>query len=418
MKRLTLSDYFTVVMKWRRFVFRNVIVVTVITLIVSLVLQFKYTATATILPPNPEQEAMFGIMYGSTIGATSTGLSSLARLSGVMPGFATPSDLYAAIMASGRIKGEIIKKYDLKKEFKAKTMYDAGRALDDITKIEVSPEGIISVSVVYKNKYLATDIANSYVEELDKFNTATTMTVGKKFSLFIEERLKENVDSLVKAEEALRAFKEKHRTVALDTEVESVIKTAAALKSEIIMREIKRDLWSPSSQIDNPYLSGINREIEELKKQLSRIEFGTGREGENRFGAGFSMPFNKLPELSLEYARLFRDVKIQETIYELLTQQYEQAKIMELKDTPTVQFLDRAGVPEKRSYPKRKLLVVLAFLFSLFISIPTVFLLEYLEDVKTHPQKHTIFIKFSNDLSKDFVELKSFFKKIFRRSKN
>jgi len=383
MKRLTLSDYFTVVMKWRRFVFRNVIVVTVITLIVSLVLQFKYTATATILPPNPEQEAMFGIMYGSTIGATSTGLSSLARLSGVMPGFATPSDLYAAIMASGRIKGEIIKKYDLKKEFKAKTMYDAGRALDDITKIEVSPEGIISVSVVYKNKYLATDIANSYVEELDKFNTATTMTVGKKFRLFIEERLKENVDSLVKAEEALRAFKEKHRTV-----------------------------------IDNPYLSGINREIEELKKQLSRIEFGTGREGENRFGAGFSMPFNKLPELSLEYARLFRDVKIQETIYELLTQQYEQAKIMELKDTPTVQFLDRAGVPEKRSYPKRKLLVVLAFLFSLFISIPTVFLLEYLEDVKTHPQKHTIFIKFSNDLSKDFVELKSFFKKIFRRSKN
>ena len=418
MKRTVSTDYFAVLMKWRRFIVRNVIIITLIAVLITLVLEHKYTSTATILPPNPEQEAMFGLMYSSFMGAGSSGLSSLARVSGIMPGFATPSDLYAAIIQSGRIRGEIIKKYDLRKEFKAKTNYDASKTLEEITTVEVSPEGIISVSVTYKNKYLATDIANSYIEELDRFNTVTTMTVGKKFRIFVEQRLTEAEDSLAKAEETLRNFQEKHRTVALDVEVESAIETIAQLKSQIILLEVQKGALYSSSQIDNPYLNNIDRELRELKKQLSRIEFGAESKDKKEFGVGYSVPFSELPALSLEYARILRDMKIQAAIFELLTHQYEQAKIMELKDTPTVQLLDIAEVPEKRSFPRRTLIVALTFIFSLFVNIPLVFLLEYLGDVKSKPDKHTIIVKFVNDLSKDFNDLKSYSKKVFRRKNN
>jgi uncharacterized protein involved in exopolysaccharide biosynthesis len=411
-KKMKFLDYWIIIMKHRRILVTNTSLVTLLAVIISLLLIYKYTATATVLPPSSDQTSLLGLFAPNI----SSGLSGLSRMSGLMPGLATPSDLYAAIMQSGKIKGEIIDKYDLMSEFKAKTKTDASKALDEITKIEVSPEGIISVAVTYKNKYLAADIANSYVEELDRFNTETAMTVGKKYRIFIEERLEDNMDSLVMAEETLRTFQEKHRTVALDIEIESAIAAIAELKSQIILLDVKRGALTSSSQRGNPYLYDINKELRELKKQLSKIEMGSKTQDKNGFGAGWSIPFAELPELSLEFARLLRDVKVQEAIYELLTQQYEQAKIMELKDTPTVQFLDRASPPEKRSFPKRTLIVLFALFVSIVFNIPFAFVLEYLSDIRAHPVHHQTFIKVSGDISDDIKKAISFLKSRLRKA--
>ena len=412
-QQITIADYLAVVMKNRRFILRNVIAVALMAAAISLLIPQKFTSTATILPPNPEQEAMFGFIPGLSAGGLSSRMSGL--MGGLVPSLSTPSDLYAAIMTSGRIKGRIIRKYNLKREFKARTNYDASKALDEITKVEVSPEGIISVSVIYTDKELATDIANSYVEELDKFNTETAMTTGKKYRIFIEERLKETIDTLSMTEEKLRAFQEKHRTIALDIEVEQAIATIAELKSQIILLEVKKGALSSSSYTSNPYLYSIDRELRELKKQLQKIEFGTQDKDSMGFGAGFAVPFSELPELSLEYARLLRDVTVQGAIYELLTQQYEQAKIMELKDTPTIQFLDRAGIPEKRTSPKRAIIVILATIISFLANIPLVFLLDYLADIRTNPGNHTFAVKLSSDISQDFNALMKHINKILQR---
>lgn len=375
-KSFTVLDYLKIIIKWRKVVLLNVVIVTCVAVIISLILIPQYTATATILPPS-EDNLMFGFM---TAGVTS-GLAGLARMGASIPGLSTPSDLFAAIMRSGRVKSSIIRKYDLKKEFRAKTMHDASKALSNITKIEVTPEGIISVSVTYRNKYLATDIANSYIEELDKFNTQTAMTTGKKYRIFVEERLKETEDTLTAAEEKFRAFQEEHHTIALDTEVEKAIETIAEFKSQIILLEVKKGALTSSSQTGNPYLYNIDRELRELKKQLFKIEFGGEEKNTNAFGAGFAVPFSRLPEVSLEYVRLLRDVKVQGTVYELLIQQYEQAKIMEMKDTPTVQMLDGASPPERRSFPERKKIVAIAFIISLFIGIGNAYALEYIKKI-------------------------------------
>jgi tyrosine-protein kinase Etk/Wzc len=403
-------------MRWRYHIIGNVCVVTLLAIIISLVIPVKYTATATLLPPNPEQEAMFGFVPGLTPGGISAGFSSM--LTGVVPGVSTPSDLYTSIMTSSRIKRVLIDKYNLRKVLKSKTIHDAFLALDKITDTEISPEGIITIRVTHKDKYLATNIANSYVEELDKFNTEIAMTVGKKYRIFIEDRLQGAEDTLAKAEESLRAFQEKHHTVALDVEIQAAIETIAQLKSQIILHEVQKGAWSAAGQADNPYLYNINRDLRELRKQLSKIEFGKEGDLTREFGAGFSVPFADLPEVSLEYARLYRDVKIQEAIFELLKQQYEHARIMEVKDTPTVQFLDKARVPEKKSWPRRTLIVVFAFILSLLVSIPLVFLIEYIGEVKAKPAKHQYALRFFNELSNDFSKFRLFMKRIFQRKKN
>ena len=193
-------NHLRVIMRWRKFILRNVIIVTLLAAVISLLMVHQFTATATILPPSSDQGSMLGLM---SMGLPSD-LVGLSKFAGGLPGLSSASDLYAAIMQSARIKNAIIKKYNLKEVFKAKTMHDASKALDEITDIAVSIEGIVSVSVTYKNKYLAADIANSFIEELDRFNTETAMTVGKKYRMFVEQRLKENIDTLALVEEKLK----------------------------------------------------------------------------------------------------------------------------------------------------------------------------------------------------------------------
>ena len=406
------AEYWMIVFKHRRILIMNTLAVTIIAIIISLLLTQKYTATATILPPTADQTTMLGMFAA---GPTS-GIANLSRLTSGLPGLFSPSDLYAALIESSRITGIIIDRYDLKKEFTVKTKTDAARALEDITNIEVTPEGIISVSVTYKKKQLAVDIANSYIEELDTFNKEVAMTAGKKYRIFVEQRLEESRDSLTQAEESLRNFQENNLTVALEEEMVSVIKTVAELKSRIIMLETKRGALAASAQSDNPYLREIDRELAQLKSQLSKIEFGEQKTTKKEFGAGFSVPLAELPEVYLEYARLYREVKIQEAIYQLLTEQYEQARIMESKDTPTVQFLDRASPPEKRSWPRRTLIVIFAFVLSIVFNVLLAFIIEYVHDIKEDPKSHKTIIKVVNDLSEDIKLLKKTIAGRFKRT--
>jgi tyrosine-protein kinase Etk/Wzc len=401
-------DTIHIFVRRRKFIVYFVLAVVILTLLISLLVPNQYRAEATILPPNPERDAMMGLIFASV----PSGIAGITGAGGLLGG-PTASDLYANIMKSRVIMDKIIEKYQLKREFKTRTLEDAYKSLLSITNIIVTPEGIITVTVMYKNKKLAANVANSFVEELDRFNTETAMTAGKKYRLFIEQRLKETIDAMANAEDSLRSFQEKHKTVALNEEIQSAIQTIAQLKSQIIMKEVQRGaMASNSSTMMNPYVANIDQELAQLRIQLSKIEFG-GMGNTNEFGAGFSMPFAKLPELSMEYARLLRDVKVQEAIYELMIQQYEQAKIMELKDTPTVQFLDRAVPPEKKSFPKRGILLLTVFFLSLLMALFLSFIMERIDMFKKNkPDEYAKWTQVYVVLKNDFLKAK---RRIFKK---
>ena len=76
-----------------------------------------------------------------------------------------------------------------------------------------------------------------------------------------------------------------------------------------------------------------------------------------------------LPLLGVKYADYYRHTKIQETVYELLTEQNELAKVEEAKETPSVKVLDPAEIPEKKSYPPRLIILCLGTLIGAALAI-------------------------------------------------
>ncbi len=107
-----------------------------------------------------------------------------------------------------------------------------------------------------------------------------------------------------------------------------------------------------------------------LKAQIAKLE------GE---GGDSSIPtVGSIPSIEQEYVRLMREFKMQESLVEILTKQYEMAKLSELKDVSPFQVIQKAAVPEKKSKPARRNIVLTTILGSLLLSIFLVFIKEYI----------------------------------------
>jgi len=377
-EEVNLLDYWRVIWKRRRLIGGLFMAAVVTALVVSLLLPKIYESTATLLPSLESKE---GAGLGALLAATAAG--GAAQSLGVsLPGApATPTDIFVAMLKSRIMADAVIKQFDLMSLYEAKTMQDTRKALEGDTKITVAKEKVIKITVEAKSPKLAADMANFYVSNLDRLNRTLNVSKASQNRAFIERRLAETQVNLVKAEETLKDFQTHKKTVAVEAQSKAMIEAAATIQGQITAQEVQLQVMNSYLSSDNPELSRVRSSIEELKKQLYLLETGRGGKG--------MLPGDRLhpamvtvPSLALEYGRLMRELKVQETLYTLLTSQLEQAKLTEARDTPTVQVLDPAIPAEKKSKPSIRLNMLIAGVLALFLGILLAFFLEYLERIK------------------------------------
>lgn len=375
---MTLLDYWRVLWKRRRLIGGLFAVSVVAALVVSLVMPKIYESTATLLPSLDSKDA-------SGLGAllAATGAGSAAQTLGIsLPGApATPTDLFVAMLKSRIMADDVIRQFSLMAYYEAKTMQDARKALEEDTTITVTKEKVVKITVQAKDPKLAADLANFYVSNLDRLNRTLNVTKASQNRMFIERRLAETQANLVKAEEALKEFQMHNKTVAVEAQSKAMIEAAATIQGQITAQEVQLQVMSTYLSPDNPEVARVRSSLEELRKQLHLLESGKGGKG--------MLPGDRLhpamvtvPALALEYGRLMRELKVQETLYTLLVSQLEQAKLAEARDTPTVQVLDPAVPADKKSKPRISLNLALAGVVALLVGLLLAFFLDYLERIK------------------------------------
>jgi tyrosine-protein kinase Etk/Wzc len=368
--------FMSFIIKWRRLLVVNTILAAALTLGIMLFLPNWYAATTTILPPEKDTGLSFsGSMLPSGLGALLSG----GGMS--LPGLATPSDLYASILKSRIVSMAVIEKNNLKQAYGADLEEFALRELQGRTSITVQPEGIIALSYEDTNPVRAAAVANSYVEELNRVNQENLTSKAHAMREFVEQRLSETVKDLADAEEAYKNFQEAHFAVSLDDQVKAIINAIADLRGQLVLAEIEMGVMKKSLAPSNVRYKEQQYKIEQIKDQLNKLEKGDTTQTGSSF---MNMPVKDTPELALQLARLTRDLKIQETIFELLKQQYEQAKIQEVQDTPTIQVLDRADVPRVKSRPKRVTMAAMGGMVSFGFTLMFVLGLEFVRREKTN----------------------------------
>jgi len=362
---VTLFDYWQVISKRKWGIIALCAVMTMGTLVVSFLLPKIYESTATLLP---QLESNNGVGLGALF--ASGAASSAAQSLGIsLPGSpATPTDVFTAMLKSRIMADDIIRRFNLMEHYETKTMHDARGSLEGATRIVVTKEKVIKVAVEDKDPQLASDIANFYVSNLDRLNQTLSVSKARENRKFIEQRVAETQTALVKVEDALKEFQTQNRTVAIEAQSKAMIEATAMIQAQIMAQEVQLQVMGSYLSSNNPEIARVQSSISELRKQLQIME--TGKSGKERLPGDRLRPaITSVPTLALEYGRLARDLKVQETLYALLISQYEQAKLTEARDTPTVQVLDPAIPAERKSRPKILLNVLIAGILSLFVGL-------------------------------------------------
>jgi len=372
---INLLDLFLVLLKRKWLILGIVFLAIIASVIISLLLPLKYTATARILPPKEANPGLSGL-FSQTGGA-------FGGLAGSLLGGQSSADLYVGILESRSVADRLIREFNLKEVYEKKYLEDTYKALSANTNIDVSRKTqVISVSVEDRDPKRAAEMANAYLDALDRINRTVNISEGHRKRVFLESRLKKVKKDLVDAESALEIFEKKYGLVSIDDQAKAAIEGAAKIKGDIIAAQTELEVLKKFGTEKQNEAVMLNAKIAGLKEQLAKIERGSSSP-DKKDSDEFFIPFNQIPDLGMKLARLMREAKIQEEVFKLITTQYELAKIEEAKDMDTIQVLDRAVPPDKKSSPKRALIVILTTVVAFFLAVFLAFFLEYLGRVKT-----------------------------------
>jgi len=352
----------------RILIIKNLFIVSIITIFFVFSIPKTYTSSALLMPPTSETGP------GSIMGA----LSNLP-FGGLMSQTNDESLSILAILKSRTLFEKVIKRFNLMEFYHAPNIDKALIALSNNTAFNVKEEGTISISVdvdtdwfhpdesEIKAKTLCTDMAIYFAEQLDLLNKSLKTEQASFHREFIGERYRKNLVDLKKAEDSLQIFQEKHKMVALTEQTSATIEAAAVLKAQMLSNEVKLGVMLGVLNHNHPDIENIKKENSELSKKMNELEYGTGVINYKK--SNLFPVLADVPELGIELIRLKREVEIQNTLFVFLTQQYEEAKIKEAKDTPTVQILDYPQIPHQKSAPKRVLILIICLSISMFANI-------------------------------------------------
>jgi uncharacterized protein involved in exopolysaccharide biosynthesis len=351
--------------------------VTTISLVMGLCIAFaipkQYTAVTSIMPP--DQQGSSAMLLAALAGRGS-GLGTLGSLAGGLLGEHTSTALFINLLQSGTVSGHLIDRFDLKYVYHKRYSIDTAKHLAHLTKItDDKKSGVITIKVQDRDPVRAHDLAQGYLDELNKLVTQTSTSAARQERIFIEQRLINVQADLEQAQLELSEFSSKNSTIDIKEQTRAMVDAGARVQGELLVEQSGLQSLRQIYGDGNVRVRETKARIEALQRDLDKMTGSSAPlvpEGTNVNDTKANAedkgelypPLRQLPRLAVPYADLYRRVRVQEAVFELLTQQYEMARIGEAKSTPVVKVIDPPGVPEKKSFPPRLLLTLLLTFFS------------------------------------------------------
>lgn len=347
---ISLLDLLIVIGQHKKFLAASTLIVGALAAIVSLILPAWYTATTTILPPQQNSSSSSALL------AQMGNLGTMGSLLGG-GGFSlkNPGDLAIALLKSRTVEDAMVQRFDLMKRYKTKRPSDARGALEKHLSLEAGvKDGLVRVSIEDHDPKKAAEMANAIVEEYKRLSANMVVSEASQRREFFEREAKVAMDDLSAAEQALKQTQESTGMIAMEPQSKAMLESLTALRARIDAQEvIVRSLRSFATD-ENRDLIVAEQQLATMREQLSRAERGRAN------GSAIDLPLEQVPSAGLEYLRKLREVKYREALFELLAKQFEVAKLDESRQGAVIQVVDLAVEPDRRSFPKRTVMVLAA----------------------------------------------------------
>ncbi|MGA8153337.1 MAG: GNVR domain-containing protein [Terriglobales bacterium] len=363
----------------RQFVAGVILRGTLLALIVALLIPATYQSETQLMPPEQHAGALGALaaMAGSSgSGSSSSGGAGGGALGmvGDLLGMKTTGALFISMLKSETIQDDMIDRFDLRKVYWVRTYNSARKKLASRTDInEDKKSGVISITVTDHDPQRATDLARAYVEELNHMVVDLDTSSAHRERVFLEGRLKVVKQELDASSKAFSEFASKNTAIDIKEQGKAMVDAAAVLKGQLIAAQSELSGLEQIYTSENVRVRLLHARVEELQHQLGKLG---GSAADTSSGATSDQMYpsiRQLPVLGVPYYDLRRDIEINEKVFEVLTKEYETARVEEAKEVPSVKVMDLAKHPEKRSGPPRTLITTVGAFLSFFLAAAWLF---------------------------------------------
>jgi tyrosine-protein kinase Etk/Wzc len=359
----SLLDFLILVLERKRFLAWFVLGATALSTIIAFLLPIRYEAKVMLLPP--AQNSSLGSALIEQLGNLDSSLGSLASLAGSGLGLKNPADMYLSLLTSRTVEDAMIDRYGLMQEYHKKRMADTRKELERRTTATAgNKDGLIRLTVEDRDPKRAAELANGYVEEFRKLSERLAITEAQRRRLFFQQQVEVSKNELTKAEDAMTQTQQTTGVVEIGSQARALIESAAILRAQVAAKQVQIEGMRSFAAEDNPELKLAKQELAALQSQLEHVA-GSDQDP----GSDINLSKGRVTQAGMEYLRRYRDLKYQETVFELLAKEFQIAKLDEAREGSIVQVVDPAVVPDKRSFPPRLLIVIASTVLSVFVAL-------------------------------------------------
>ena len=375
-QELHLLDLLIILAKHRKFILLFTICVAVAATITVFVIPSKFTAQTVVLPPNDNSS-----MSSALLGQMTGGSSALASIAGAGLGIKSPGEMYVSLFRLPAVEDPLIRRFGLMDRYNKKRMSDTRKVFERRSSVVLgTKDGLIRITVTDWDPNLAAAMANAYVDELRKLTAQLAVTEASRRRLFFQQQLLETNENLVAAEEAMKQMQQQTGVLQVDSQARALIESAAVIRGQIVAKEVELKAMRSYATDDNPQVILAEQQLLGLRAQLAQL---AGKDADTN--SEIIVPKGQIPSAQMAYIRKLRDLRYQETIKEILTKQFELAKLDEAREGAIVQVADVATPPDKRSFPERTLIICLSGLVGLIGACTWAIFSERFRNLRTDP---------------------------------
>lgn len=370
----------------RRFLARAAVVGLVASTILAFLIPKEFTSTVRLMPPD-QSSGQGAAMLAALSGRTSGTLTSMAESA---LGLKTSGGLFIGVLNSDTVQDDLIQKFSLERVYRVNYVEDARNSLARHTDVsEDTKSGIITVSVTDNNPKRCAAMAQEYVNELNWVVNNLSTSSAHRERVFLDQRLDQVKNNLETDEKQFSQFASQKGAIDIAEQGKAMVTAAATLQGQLIAAQSELEGLRQIYTDNNVRVRSLQARVDDLHKALDRLG-GKGSD-ENSSAQQFYPSLRQLPLLGVEYADLLRRTKVQEAVFEALTQQDELAKVEEAKETPTVKVLDQPEIPDKKSYPPRAVIALFGPFLALALGSAWILSRSAWQDVDpTDPRKRMV----------------------------
>lgn len=373
LKPMTFWDHLEVLLRWRKTVIVVMLLVIVGSLAGALSMKLWYRSETRILPPPANSFGLSGLLPSLNLG--SLGAGSLMGNETTLP---------MTILDSRKLKDAVIDKFDWMKRHKLKNRKKAYSVFEDIVEWEIDANGSIVIYVTELSPEIAYETANYIVDFLKDEYTIVTAAQARNQREFIGRRVDQAYRDIDTLETNLREYQDRTGVISLEDQVAATVDAVALLYGKLALAEVQYKVASSTLPEDAAEVQMAKRTVAALREEVQRASYSSEEEAKS-----YLVDLNIAPDAAIEFYRMEREMELQKVILEFLLPQYEQARIMELREEANLYVLDSPNIPDKKHKPKRAFVVLGYTLIGFILLYSYIAFVEWLRRTKsTDPHRH------------------------------